>query len=113
MKKKKKQEKARDTLPKTKQTKKGGGEIESSRGIQDWWALRADGGGGTLGTVAFQDTKACKNSSVAGFSLDHKMSRYPPHTHPLKDKAQAPQRVWPAEPPLSRQGRENIYDSPQ
>lgn len=33
--------------------------------------------------------------------------------HPLKDKAQVPERIWPAEPPLSRQERENIYDSPQ
>lgn len=87
------------------------GETKSSEGFGDWWALRAGGDGGTLGTVAFQDTKTGKNSSVAGFSLDHKMSTYSPH--PLKDKAQAPERIRPAEPPLSRSGKESIYDGPQ
>lgn len=33
--------------------------------------------------------------------------------YPLKDKAQAPERIRPAKPPFSRQGRESIYDSPQ
>ena len=66
-----KKEKVRDPLK---------GETKSSQGFQDWWALRAGGGGGTLGTVAFQDTKARKNSCVAGISLDHKLPSYPP-TH--------------------------------
>lgn len=53
-------------------------EIKSSRGFGDWWALKAGGAGiCALWTVAFQDTKARKDSSVAGFSLDHKMLRYP------------------------------------
>ncbi|KAJ8797920.1 hypothetical protein J1605_001656 [Eschrichtius robustus] len=68
-----KKEKARDAPPSTPK-----GETKSNPGFRDWWALGADGAGSTLGTVAFQDTKARKNSSVAGFLLDHKVSRYPP-----------------------------------
>lgn len=49
------------------------GETKSGQGVQDWWALGAGGCGGTLRTVAFQDTKTRKKSCVAGISLDHKL----------------------------------------
>lgn len=54
----------------------------------------------TLGTAqSHSRTQRLKNSSEAGFSPDHKMLRYSP-LRPLKDKAQAPGWLRPAESPL-------------